>query len=75
MAEAGFDPRFRRSGEEVEVTLRYCPFRDLADDHRELVCTMHRGLIEGMLSGLTPPIRLTAFQPLVERGVCRLTAG
>lgn len=75
MAEAGFDPRFRRVGEKIEVTLRSCPFRDLADDHRELVCTMHRGLIEGMLSGLTPPMHLTTFQPLVERGICRLTAG
>ncbi len=36
--------------------------------HRELVCTLHRGLIEGMLSGLTPPCSLTTFQPLVERG-------
>ena len=29
----------------------------------------------GMLSGLTPPMRLNEFKPLVERGICRLTAG
>jgi predicted ArsR family transcriptional regulator len=75
MARAGFDPRFRRrSLAVVEVSLRSCPFRDLVDDHRELVCAIHRGLVEGMLQGLKPPLRLSEFEPLVERGVCRLVA-
>src|SRR5918996_5887168 len=30
MAKAGFEPRFRRGGGSVEVSLRNCPFRDLA---------------------------------------------
>jgi predicted ArsR family transcriptional regulator len=75
MARAGFDPRFRRSGPQVEVTLRNCPFRALVDDHRELVCTLHRGLIEGILSGLKPGLVLREFRPFAERGVCRVTAG
>jgi predicted ArsR family transcriptional regulator len=75
MAGAGFDPRFRRDGTSVEVTLRACPFRDLADDYRDLVCTLHRGLIEGMLAGLKPRITLREFKPFAERGVCRLRAG
>lgn len=75
MAEAGFDPRFRRkSARIVEISLRDCPFRDLADDHRELVCAVHRGLVEGMLGGLRPPLLLAEFSPLVERTVCRLVA-
>ncbi|MGH2681911.1 MAG: helix-turn-helix transcriptional regulator [Actinomycetota bacterium] len=75
MARAGFDPRFRRQGDAVEVTLRACPFRDLADDYRDLVCTLHRGLVEGMLAGLQPQITLREFKPFAERGVCRLRAG
>jgi predicted ArsR family transcriptional regulator len=75
MAVAGFDPRFRRDGASVEVTLRACPFRDLADDYRDLVCTLHRGLIEGMLAGLKPRITLREFKPFAERGLCRLRAG
>jgi predicted ArsR family transcriptional regulator len=76
MSRAGFDPRFRREGEtSIEVTLRDCPFRDLADDHRDLVCTLHQGLVEGMLAGLKPPIALKAFQPFAERGICRMHAG
>jgi predicted ArsR family transcriptional regulator len=75
MAEAGFEPRFRRAGKgTVEVSLRDCPFRDLLEDHRELVCGIHRGLIEGMLGALIPPLALTSFEPLAERTVCRLEA-
>jgi predicted ArsR family transcriptional regulator len=75
MAQAGFDPRVRRAGKgTVEVSLRDCPFRDLLDDHRELVCSIHRGLIEGMLGALKPPLGLVSFEPLAERTVCRLVA-
>jgi predicted ArsR family transcriptional regulator len=76
LAEAGFDPRFRRRGRDrVDITMRDCPFRDLIDEHRELVCALHRGLLEGMLGGSRPPLRLGSFEPLAERTVtCRLTA-
>lgn len=75
MAEAGFDPRFRRAGRgAVQITLRDCPFRDLLEDHRDLVCEIHRGLVEGMLGALKPPLALASFQPLAERTVCRLEA-
>jgi len=56
----------------VEVTLRDCPFRELLDDHRDLVCSIHRGLVEGMLGALEPPLSLEAFTPLTERAICRV---
>jgi predicted ArsR family transcriptional regulator len=75
MARAGFDPRFRRAaGGDVEISMRDCPFRDLLEDHRELVCGVHRGLLEGMLSALSPPHRLADYSPLVERSICRMVA-
>jgi predicted ArsR family transcriptional regulator len=75
LAEAGFDPRFRRrSSRTVEISLRDCPFRDMLDDHRDLVCGIHRGLLEGMLSGSRPTLSLTEFEPLGEHEVCRLVA-
>jgi predicted ArsR family transcriptional regulator len=76
MARAGFEPRFRRlQGGTIEVTLRDCPFRDLAEDHRELACTLHRGLVEGMVSSLKPPMAVKEFQPFAERGICRVRTG
>ena len=59
----------------MEITLRECPFRDLLDEHRELVCAVHRGLLEGMLGASRPPLALTEFEPQTERtAVCRLVA-
>jgi predicted ArsR family transcriptional regulator len=76
MARAGFDPRFRRqAGGAIEISLRDCPFRDLTEDHRELACTLHRGLVEGMLGGLVPPLDVREFQPFVQRSTCRVLAG
>ena len=76
MARAGFDPRFRRSSARVvEITLRDCPFRELLDEHRDLVCAVHRGLLDGMLGAVRPALSLTAFEPALEpRGTCRLVA-
>jgi predicted ArsR family transcriptional regulator len=75
MAQAGFDPRFRRAGKgTVVISFRDCPFRDLLEDHRELVCAIHRGLVEGMLGALKPPLALAQFEPLAERTVCHLVA-
>jgi predicted ArsR family transcriptional regulator len=76
MARAGFTPRFRRTGKRsVEITLRECPFRDLLDEHRELTCAVHRGLLEGMLGAARPSLTMTSFEPLAERTtVCRLRA-
>jgi predicted ArsR family transcriptional regulator len=76
LADAGFDPRFRRrSARTVEIALRDCPFRELLDEHRELVCAVHRGLLEGMLGASRPAMALATFEPLADRGtVCRLVA-
>jgi predicted ArsR family transcriptional regulator len=76
MSRAGFEPRFRRlAGSAIDVTLRDCPFRDLAEEHRELICTIHRGLLEGMLNRLKPPLEVKELRPFAERAICRLRAG
>jgi predicted ArsR family transcriptional regulator len=77
LAEAGFDPRFRRKGNRtVEIALRGCPFRELLEEHRELVCTVHRGLLEGMLEGSRPRLQLRSFEPLADRSsICLVVAG
>jgi predicted ArsR family transcriptional regulator len=76
MAEAGFDPRFRRHGAtSFEVTMRDCPARDLLDEHGELICAVHRGLLDGMLQAARPPLRLVSFdEPADRTATCRLVA-
>jgi predicted ArsR family transcriptional regulator len=49
--ELGFEPRAERAGPPGEVRLHNCPFRELVDRERELVCTVHAGLLEGLVGG------------------------
>ena len=49
LAEQGYEPR---RGEDGVIRLRNCPFHQLAEHHRDVVCGMNLGLIEGILAGL-----------------------
>ena len=41
----------------------------------ERVPAFQRGLIDGMLAGLNPPLAVREFRPLVERTICKVSAG
>jgi predicted ArsR family transcriptional regulator len=48
LARQGYEPRDR----DGDVVLANCPFDVLARDHTELVCSMNRSFVGGMLDGL-----------------------
>ena len=49
LAGHGYEPR---RGDDGVIRLRNCPFHQLAEQHRDVVCGMNLGLIEGLLAGL-----------------------
>ena len=49
LAGHGYEPR---RGDDGVIRLRNCPFHQLAVHHRDVVCGMNLGLIEGILTGL-----------------------
>ena len=49
LARHGYEPR---RGEDGVIRLRNCPFHQLAEQHRDVVCGMNLGLIEGIVAGL-----------------------
>jgi predicted ArsR family transcriptional regulator len=49
LAQQGYEPR--RDGDGV-IRLRNCPFDQLAEQHREVVCGMNLALVEGLVDGL-----------------------
>src|SRR6266567_3956200 len=49
LAQQGYEPD--RDGDGV-IRLRNCPFHQLAERHRELVCGMNLALVEGLVEGL-----------------------
>ncbi len=59
----GFAPQVSRHGEGRRITLHSCPFRAVAQEHPEVVCAMHLGLLRGSLERLGAPsvCRLTPF--------------
>lgn len=56
-----------------QITLRNCPFDALAQDHRDVVCTMNRALLDGLVTGLKANDLTTVFQP--QPGRCCVTVG
>ena len=51
IARQGFDPELQRTGDEVTVALRSCPFITTAAADPETVCAMHLGIAQGMTEG------------------------
>ncbi len=48
----GFEPELSTVGESRQIALRACPFRAVARQHPEVVCSMHLGLLRGSLDRL-----------------------
>ncbi len=71
MAELGFDPAVAVEGGEATVAFAHCPFRELAEQRPDLVCNLHRGLVEGLVDGVGGG-RVEGFGTLVDRDPCRV---
>jgi predicted ArsR family transcriptional regulator len=71
LGEHGFEPQ---RGDDGVIRLGNCPFRQLADDHRDLVCGMNLALIDGLVAGLGGGAQLRpALAP--EPGHCCVIIG
>jgi predicted ArsR family transcriptional regulator len=47
-----------------------CPFHDLAESAPEVVCAVHKGLIDGALEELGSDLRVDRLDVFVEPDVC-----
>jgi predicted ArsR family transcriptional regulator len=70
LSEHGYEPS---RGDDGVIRLRNCPFHHLAEQHREVVCGMNLGLIEGLVAGLETPGLRPALDP--RPGHCCVTIG
>ena len=69
-AELGFEPELASEGEGVQIRLHACPFRAVAQQHPEVVCSLHLGLIRGALERLGAPAIASDLRPFVEPHLC-----
>jgi predicted ArsR family transcriptional regulator len=70
LAELGFDPELAGDEAERQIRLRACPFRAAARANPEVVCSVHLGLLRGILSRLGAPATTTRLLPFIEPELC-----
>jgi predicted ArsR family transcriptional regulator len=54
------------------VAFANCPFGDLADQHADLVCGLHHGMVAGFVAGMGDT-EIREFCTLVDRTPCQVT--
>jgi predicted ArsR family transcriptional regulator len=69
----GFDPAVGADdeGEHAVIAFAHCPFRSLAEAHPDLVCSLHRGLVEGFVDAMGDA-EVLEFCPLAHRTPCQV---
>jgi predicted ArsR family transcriptional regulator len=70
LEEIGFAPEVVAENEGYRLRLRQCPFREVAEQHQDVVCAMHLGLLRGVLEQSRAPVRADNLQPFAEPGSC-----
>lgn len=68
--EIGFAPEAVTRGRKRQVLLHQCPFREAAEQNREVVCAVHLGLMRGLLTELDAPVQAERLDPFVEPSLC-----
>jgi predicted ArsR family transcriptional regulator len=71
----GFDPVETPPGgtaPRVRVDFLHCPFRELAEAYPELVCSLHRGIVEGVVTASGPGM-VEEFRSLGDSDPCNVT--
>lgn len=62
-AALGFQPMIEIDGGGFTCRLENCPYRASVRENPDVICTLHRGLSEGLLSKLDPKAKLVRFEP------------
>lgn len=70
----GFDPVIDGTddGETAVIAFTHCPFRELAEANPDLVCGLHRGMVEGFVEAMGDAT-LDEFGSLVHRRPCQVS--
>jgi len=58
-------------GETAIIAFTHCPFQELAESHPELVCSLHRGMVEGFVDAMGDAL-VDEFHPLIHREPCQV---
>ncbi len=65
----GLDFAPERRGDD-QVGLRHCPFLEVAESQKAIVCPIHLGLMRGALETWEAPVTVDRLDPFVEPDLC-----
>ncbi len=71
LAELGFDPAVAEDGSTTTIAFVHCPFQELAEVFPDVVCHLHRGIVEGVVAGMGGAT-VTRFGTLADRNPCEV---
>src|SRR5207249_8007986 len=77
LTDLGFDPASATDGTTTTIAFTRCPFSELAAAFPEVVCHLHRGIVEGMVDELSgvgggDEVTIERFATLADRDPCRV---
>ena len=52
------------------IEMHRCPFAALAEESPEVICTLHRGIIDGALEAADRGAQVDRLEPFAEPGLC-----
>lgn len=68
--DVGFESRAVEDAGALRIEVSHCPFLEVAEEHEDVVCAMHLGLMRGVLERRGAPLGVRDLEPLVEPGLC-----
>ena len=71
LSELGFDPAVVHDDGLATIAFTHCPYAALAATHPEVVCHLHRGLIQGFVESIGGA-GVEAFRTLADRDPCQV---
>ena len=70
MERLGFTPQAEDDGAGYRLCLHQCPFREVARQHQDVVCSLHLGLMRGALAQMRAPLTADRLEPFAEPSLC-----
>jgi predicted ArsR family transcriptional regulator len=70
LEEIGFAPEAVADRTRYQLRLRRCPFREVAENHQDVVCQLHLGLMQGALAQMRAPVTADRLEPFAEPSLC-----
>jgi predicted ArsR family transcriptional regulator len=71
LTSLGFDPAIVEGDAGPTVAFTHCPFAELAEAYPEVVCHLHRGLVEGIASAFSD-CEIGEFRTCIHRTPCQV---